>query len=574
MRPFHAVAGLVALGVGLAGWATLGQAQPKPSRPAKVEIPGARKPVDDPFEAPVIRTGRSDAPPTPPTKDPVRTLDKIEVPDLPPPPPGKAPADKDAAKPPVKPVVFIPTGEPDEPKLAGPAAHQEPSVSLEWHGPTTLKVGTPAEYMLVARNTSTIPLHKVILQVKVPTGAKVAGTEPKAEGTDAVLLWDLGSLAARQERSVKMKLVPPTRGELVCQAWVTVTGSCALKVQVREPKLTVAVQAPEKAAVGDPVNVVLAVTNPGDHPADGVKLVVTLGAGLEAIRGTKDAIEVGTLAAGETREVKVPCLARTAGSHKCEVTAEGEAGLKANGAATVAVVQPKLDLEVAGPKLRYLDRKAVYTVKVTNPGDAAATDVVVSHKVPDGFKFSAADNGGRFDATSGTVKWAIGEVGPGAVKELKCEVVATGTGDFTHTVTASAARGVRAEKSVATKVDGLSALAMEVADSDDPVEVGSDTTYEIRVANTGSKDETDVKLVCSIPPLMKFKAADGPGKFDVVGGEIVFDTLKRLPARGDVVYKVTVTAKQKGDARFKATLTAGGLTEPVIRQESTRVYAD
>ena len=73
---------------------------------------------------------------------------------------------------------------------------------------------------------------------------------------------------------------------------------------------------------------------------------------------------------------------------------------------------------------------------------------------------------------------------------------------------------------------------------------------------------------------MKFKAADGPGKFDVVGGEIVFDTLKRLPARGDVVYKVTVTAKQKGDARFKATLTAGGLTEPVIRQESTRVYAD
>jgi hypothetical protein len=73
---------------------------------------------------------------------------------------------------------------------------------------------------------------------------------------------------------------------------------------------------------------------------------------------------------------------------------------------------------------------------------------------------------------------------------------------------------------------------------------------------------------------MKFKAADGPGRFEVVGGEVVFDTVKRLPARGDVIYKVTVTAKAKGDARFKATLTAGGLTEPVIRQESTRVYAD
>jgi hypothetical protein len=73
---------------------------------------------------------------------------------------------------------------------------------------------------------------------------------------------------------------------------------------------------------------------------------------------------------------------------------------------------------------------------------------------------------------------------------------------------------------------------------------------------------------------MKFKAADGPGRFEIVAGEVVFGSLKRLPARGDVVYKVTCTAKTKGDARFKATLTAGGLSEPVIRQESTRVYSD
>jgi uncharacterized repeat protein (TIGR01451 family) len=160
------------------------------------------------------------------------------------------------------------------------------------------------------------------------------------------------------------------------------------------------------------------------------------------------------------------------------------------------------------------------------------------------------------------------------LKELKCELVASGTGDFTHTVAATGARGVRAEKSVSTKVEGLSALGMEVADSDDPVEVGADTTYEVRVTNTGSKDETDVKVVCTIPSQMVFKAADGPGRFEVKGAEVVFDPVKRLPAHGDVIYKVTVTAKTKGDARFKATLTAGDLTEPVIRQESTRVYSE
>src|SRR4051812_48370438 len=138
MRPFHAVVGLVALGLGLAGWATMGQAQPKPSRPVKAEIPSPRpKPVDDPFvdppatQVPIIRARKPD--PEPAT-EPVRVLDKdpVETPDLPP-PPGKPPASREAPRPAVKPVAAaIP--EPEDPKLAGPAARQEPAVSLEWFG--------------------------------------------------------------------------------------------------------------------------------------------------------------------------------------------------------------------------------------------------------------------------------------------------------------------------------------------------------------------------------------------------------------------------------------------------------
>jgi Domain of unknown function DUF11 len=572
MRSFHAVAGLVALGIGLVGWATLSQAQPKPSRPAKVEIPGARpQPIDDPFEKPIIRNGIPDAPPT---REPVRVLDRNDPAELPPLPP---PPDKSGAtKEPVKPVVFIPkeNAEPDEPRSSTPATRQESSVTIEWFGPTTLKVGTLAEYTLVARNTAAIPLHKVIAQVKVPTGAKVIGTEPKSAGSDTVLLWDLGTLQPGKDKSVKVKLVPPSTGEMICSAWVTVTGSNSLKVQVREPKLQLAVTAPAKAMPGDPVAVIVAVSNPGDHPAEGVLLALALGAGLEMAEGVKPIVEVGAVPAGKTREFKVPLVARTAGTHKCDVSAEGEGGLKAAGSAIVSVVQSKLNLEVTGPKLRYLDRKALYSVKVTNPGDAPAAEVAVSQKVPDGFKFASADAGGKFDAAARTIRWVVGEIAPGASHELKCELIASSIGDFNHAFTATAARGVTADKSFPTRVEGLAALAMEVSDSDDPVEVGSDTTYEIRVTNTGSKDETDVKLICAIPPQMKFKAADGPGKFEVVDGQVTFDSLKRLPARGDVIYKVTVTAKQKGDTRFKATLTAGGLTEPVTRQESTRVYSD
>src|SRR3954452_10496607 len=108
MRPFHAVVGLVALGLGRAGWAASGQAQPKPSRPVKAEIPSPRpKPIDDPFvdsppvQVPIIRTRKPDPEPV---TGPVRVLDKepIDVPDLPP-PPGKNPATREVPRPAVKP---------------------------------------------------------------------------------------------------------------------------------------------------------------------------------------------------------------------------------------------------------------------------------------------------------------------------------------------------------------------------------------------------------------------------------------------------------------------------------------
>ena len=60
----------------------------------------------------------------------------------------------------------------------------------------------------------------------------------------------------------------------------------------------------------------------------------------------------------------------------------------------------------------------------------------------------------------------------------------------------------------------------------------------------------------------------------VEGKEIVFDALARLAPRADAVYKVKVRGTAPGDMRFKAALKADGLTEPLRREESTKVYSD
>jgi uncharacterized repeat protein (TIGR01451 family) len=344
---------------------------------------------------------------------------------------------------------------------------------------------------------------------------------------------------------------------------------------VREPKLLLKATGPDKGVlVGDPAHFVLTVSNPGDHPAEKVVIHAAVSDGLESSRGPKTAYDLGNLAPGETRSVQVICAAKAGGPQQCEATAEAEGGLKAADKAAVQVTAPRLDLEVVGPKLRYLDRKALYTFKVTNPGAAVAGNVTVQDVLPAGFKFVGASDGGRHDFSTRTVSWYLGELPPGQSKAVTMEVQAVAAGEHVHKIEAHASRGVKAAGECVTRVEGLSAILMEVVDTEDPVEVGTDTVYEVRVTNTGSKTEGDVKLTCVIPPQMRFKAAQGPARFVQNGNEVAFEPLPQLAPRADAVYRITVTAAAKGDARFKAMLTSGSLTTPVTKEESTRVYDD
>lgn len=455
-----------------------------------------------------------------------------------------------------------------------PTGRQEPAVSLEWIGPPQAKVGRPADYTIVVRNVCSLAVHQVLVRVRVPAGMTVTATEPKALAEGNVLMWELGTLAARQDRNIQMRVVPDGRGSLGCQAWVTFTGSSAMRVKVTEPRLSLKASAPEKVMVGDATTLVLTVGNPGDGPAEQVRIHAVLSEGLEHPRGRSVDYEVGNLAPGESRSVQLICGARAGGEQHCEAVAEAEGDLRAQDRCAVAVVTPRLDVEVAGPKLRYLDRKATYTIKVTNPGDAAATNVSVGDVIPPGFKFLGASDGGRHDFSTRSVSWFLGEVGPGQTKDVSLQVMAINPGEHRHHVTAQGARGLRVDTEIMTRVEGLSAILLEVVDTEDPIEVGSDTSYEVRITNTGSKTESEIKLVCAIPDKMVFKSATGPVTFHEAGKEIIFDVLQKLAPRADAIFRVNVKALAPGDVRFKAQITSASLVEPVIEMESTRIYED
>jgi uncharacterized repeat protein (TIGR01451 family) len=450
---------------------------------------------------------------------------------------------------------------------------QQPSVSLEWAGPPVVKVNQANEYSLFVRNTCGQPLQKVVVQVKVPENVAVQTTAPVSKIVEGVHLFEIGTLPAKAGQTIKFQLKQASKGELNCQAWVTFTGTSAMKALVKEPKLAVKINAPEKVVLGDKFTVEYTVENVGDFAADDVRLK------LDRLLNEG---QPQTLKPGESRRLSAEFLATEPASVSYEAIASASEGLTANAKATVQVMVPKLDVGVSGPSQVMIGRKAAYLVKVGNCGDVPLTGVIVRESLPAGFRVLGGETG------PDGLQWAVGDLAVGQVKEFAFEGTPMQPGSLAFHASAEGSRGTKAMKSIQTAVDGIPALRMEMLDTVDPVEKGGETTYEIRVVNTGSKADANIAIRCELPRNFEFVTATGPTQgLERVGVDfnakdknvenkhtIVFDPIAELAPKTEAVFKIKVKAVGAGDARFKATMTSKHLTAPVTKEESTRVYGD
>jgi uncharacterized repeat protein (TIGR01451 family) len=203
------------------------------------------------------------------------------VPTTPPPSPVPAAPTTSPIIPPPTPLAPPPL--PDN-RLAQQAAEntvgrQDAAVSVEWVGPPAAKIGVATEYVLIVRNTAAVAVHDVKATAVIPAGLRVAAAEPAA-GADGA--WALGTLDAKQEKLIKMKLVAEARGDPMPQAFVTFTSVASLRLKVREPKVVLKAAGPERVMAGESVAFTVAVSNPGDGTAEQVKVRATLSEGLES----------------------------------------------------------------------------------------------------------------------------------------------------------------------------------------------------------------------------------------------------------------------------------------------------
>jgi uncharacterized repeat protein (TIGR01451 family) len=135
-----------------------------------------------------------------------------------------------------------------------------------------------------------------------------------------------------------------------------------------------------------------------------------------------------------------------------------------------------------------------------------------------------------------------------------------------------AGRILEAKGETAIKAEGVAAVRFEVKDLEDPVEVGKEAVYEIRVMNQGTGACTNVQLMAALPEGTTFSGSNGPTNVKAQGQTLVFDPIATLPVKGETVYTVRVKGNLAGDQRLRVQLTCDQVRTPVVKEESTSFY--
>ncbi|MEM6778383.1 MAG: hypothetical protein AAF670_12060 [Planctomycetota bacterium] len=450
---------------------------------------------------------------------------------------------------------------------------QTPSIVFQKRAPAEVKVGQPATFVVQVQNVGTAEAINVAVLDRIPAGMQLIDATPQPNMRGDELVWQLGAMPVGDERSITMQLVPMEEGELGSVARVTFEAAASVRTRSTRPELRITQQVRPDVLIGQQLEIDLEVSNIGTGDATNVKLQVDVPEGLEHPRGRELDNLLGSLRPGETRHEILRLRATAPGVVRNVVRLVADDAETVADSVDVQVTAPSLDITLSGPSRRFLERQATYNLNLDNRGTAAATNVQIIAMLDRGFTFVSTENQGSYDPNRHAVTWSLASLPSGEAASVPLTLLPVAEGDQTIRLEALGDLGAKAENEALVQVQSQAELTFSIADTADPIELGSETTYEIRIQNTGSRNDSNVQLRLAVPPGLEVVQTDGDAQTDG-RGNYIFAPRAQMRAGEEMTYRVRVRGRQADTHVIGAVLTSDQSTVPVTKEESTMVYAD
>lgn len=420
-------------------------------------------------------------------------------------------------------------------------------------------MGGTYPYEITVENVSDAPLAGVtVIQEAGQNLDFVAASVQPEQGADNQQRWVIGALEPGQSETIRATAVPLSQGtQGVCLAFLYEPALCTT-VDVVQPNIELSKQVPDQAYVCEPLQVRYVVTNKGSGTAENVTITDPLNRGLMTADGEDQVqIDAGSIPAGESREFTVDLAATTTGEFASRATAKSRADQAQSDETPIRIIASDLRVSAQGPEWQYQGEPITYTIRVENVGQAVAQDATLA-------LMAGEDAREPRD---------LGDIEPGQSKTVNVTIDPSGQEQVSLSAKATALCAVsEAQDEISTEIRAIPALLLETVDEVDPVRVGENTVYTIKVKNQGSAAAKNVMVTAKLPKELQFIEVSGDTEATQSGQNIEFQTIDELQPGDVVAWRLEAKAGSAADVRLETTLDSDFLDSPVPDVESTRLY--
>ena len=454
---------------------------------------------------------------------------------------------------------------------------QSPSMIIQKFSPREIQVNQTADFEVKIRNVGRVTVDDVLVVDQIPDGAEFIDANPKttSRSRNGELKWQLGSMKPGEERTILLQLKPTVAGEIGSVAQFYFGSRATNRTKVTQPKLRITHTADPKILIGDDVVFDVIVENTGSGAAKDVVIQEEVPELLEYQDGSRELeYEIGTLQPGQSKRVKLGLRAARIGQLKNIMFASAKGGIQAEHTTDIEIIAPKLTTSSEGPTQRYIKRQVAHTFTVANNGTAAATNLRLIARLPSGLRFVDANNRGRYDRNSHSVVWQMRDLSAGGSGDVEVRTSPIEAGDQNIKFEASADLNQTSETVQNLTVKHLVDVFFDIDDVVDPIEIGGDTRYRIRMINQGTQAASNVQIQVDFPPGLEPTSVDGDLRNQIRGQQIVFEPITSLRIGEEMNVTISAKGRTDGDHRVVVNMQTDGRSTPVSKQETTRVYPD
>lgn len=470
-------------------------------------------------------------------------------------------------------------------------------IDAQWQFPNSISGDAGSDQTLtttVSRPSDNYPLSGWTVRYKLVSNRQATlSSQANNEQLDTIDVTtdEQGKASIRVSPNINQAGIVYVKTEVIRPADVSletpslVVGQSTVAVTWNSPGLSISSSSPKIVKLGQTIDCLVTISNPGNQTATNVVLAQTIPSGLTLdssnpvanLTGNQAVWNIDNLAPQTERQLTVRYTAEQAGAGNLSFLVSCDEGLQSEAESLTSIVIAPLEITIEGPRIAKLGDDLQFQILLHNTSSEAISGLTLLETLGPGLIHISKSNPlGNPSVRKLAFQSRTIEPNSTTVKAISMRAIRTGT--LCHTLQATLSNGLVLEKKICLEISAPiqpGTTAAPVIDAKiinnqtiQVWEAGQENTIRFQIANQSKQPITNVKIKTTLPTQLQAQLASEGHRSE--GQSIMLDIPTLLPGqtRALVIQILAIQAGSNLPIRMEVT---GDAISKIVKTNQSKV---